>query len=219
MVEGIFDVTVSTADRMATRGVPMDDLGEEIDGVLDDVALGIEIRQNVDGRIGDEQRLGISRHIHDEDVADPPRGAQAGLSRGHRAHQLVGVQAALHQELALGLANQLDALCRGRLAVRHVDDLIAVDGKAMLAGHAGDFGGRPHQDRDDDPGLCRFDRPAQRGFVARMHDDRRRRGNLLRSGDQPLVLAVRRRGERTERRNRSDVVFVSRHHRVSASAV
>ena len=58
------------------------DLREQVDGVLDDVALGIEIGKDVDRRVGDEQRLGIGRHVHDEDVADPPRGAQAGLAGG-----------------------------------------------------------------------------------------------------------------------------------------
>jgi hypothetical protein len=54
------------------------DLREQIDDVLDDVALRIEIGINVDGGIGDEERLGIGRHVHDEDVTDPPRDAQAG---------------------------------------------------------------------------------------------------------------------------------------------
>ena len=62
---------------MATRGVPKPDLREQVDGVLDDVALGIEIREDVDRRVGDEQGLGIGRHIHDEDMADAPVGAKA----------------------------------------------------------------------------------------------------------------------------------------------
>ena len=70
-------MTVSTADRIATRGVPSPSLREQIDGVLHDVALGIEVGEDVDRRVGDEQRLGVGRHVHDEDVADAPRGAQA----------------------------------------------------------------------------------------------------------------------------------------------
>jgi hypothetical protein len=61
------------------------------------VALDVEIGKNVDGGVGDEQRLGVGRHVHDEDVADAPGRPQAGLAGGHRAHQLVGMQAALHQ--------------------------------------------------------------------------------------------------------------------------
>ena len=56
MVDGILDVTVSTADRIATRGVPKSDLRQEIDGVLNDVAFDIEIREYVDRGIGDEKR-------------------------------------------------------------------------------------------------------------------------------------------------------------------
>ena len=81
MVDGILDVTVSTAERIATRGDAEADLREQIDRVLDDVALGIEIGGDVDRGVGDEQRLRMGRHVHDEDMADPPGGAQAGLRR------------------------------------------------------------------------------------------------------------------------------------------
>jgi hypothetical protein len=137
------------------------DLREQIDDVLDDVALRIEIGKNVDGGIGDEERLGIGRHIHYEDMADPPRGAQAGLARGHLAHQFVGVQAALHQKLALGFADEFDPLYRGRSAVGYVDDLEAVDPKAVFARNRGNLGGRPHQDRNDEASFGGFDRTAQ----------------------------------------------------------
>ena len=144
------------------------DLREKIDRVLDDVALGIEVGEDVDRGIGDEQRLGIGGHIHDEDMADPARRAQAGLARGHLAHELVGVQAALHQQLALGFVDQLDRLCRGRLAVRGVDDLEAIDVDPVLAGHGGNLRGRTDQDRNDDAGFRRLDGAAQRGLVAGM---------------------------------------------------
>ena len=51
----------------------------------------------------------VAGHVHDEAMADPPRRAQAGLALDHRAHQLVGVQAALHQRLGAALANQATA--------------------------------------------------------------------------------------------------------------
>ena len=57
-------------DRHARRAKP--DLREQVDGVLYDVALGIEIGKDVDRRVSDEQRVGMRRHIHDENVADPP---------------------------------------------------------------------------------------------------------------------------------------------------
>ena len=133
IVDGILDVTVSTADRIATRGDHAEaGLRIEIDGVLDDVALGIEVGKDVDRGVGDEQRLGVGRHVHDEDVADPPLGAQARRLCGDAAHQFVGVQAALHQQLALARVDQLDGLCRGRLAVRGIDELEAADVEAVL---------------------------------------------------------------------------------------
>ena len=86
------------------------DAGPEVDGVLDDVALGVEVGEDVDRRVGDEERLRVAGHVHDEDVADAPLGAQAGRRGGDLPHQFVGVQAALHQELALALADQRDGL-------------------------------------------------------------------------------------------------------------
>src|SRR5215472_806260 len=95
MVEGILAVTVSTAERIATRGVPRPtSVNRSI--AFCTMSLGIEIGKDVDGGGGDEQRFGVCRHIQNEDVADAARRAQAGLARGHLAHELVRVQAALH---------------------------------------------------------------------------------------------------------------------------
>ena len=146
MVEGIFDVTVSTAERMRDPRRAKPDLREQVDRVLDDVALGIEVRKDVDRRVGDEQRLRIGRHVHDEDVTDATRGAQPGLSRRHLAHQLIGMQAALHQQLALGLADELDRLRRRRLGCaahrrsrsgRYQAGLRAPPRKSLLPGRRG----------------------------------------------------------------------------------
>ena len=52
------------------------------------------------------------------------RPVRRPVSRGHdRAQQFVGVQAALHQQFGLALANQFDRLGGRGMAVRHVDDL------------------------------------------------------------------------------------------------
>ncbi len=130
MVEGMPGVTVSTADRMATFGVPSPRPAIEIDGVLDDVALGHEIRRDVHGGIRDEQRLRMGRNVHDEDVADAPPGAKSCLPLGDRAQQLVRMQASFHQQLGLARANELDRFLRRGLAVRDVDDLDACDVEA-----------------------------------------------------------------------------------------
>ncbi len=54
-----------------------------------------------------------------------------------------------------------------------------------------DPGLRPYEFRRDQAGLGRVHDPAQRGFVARMHDDRRNRLQLLRAGYQAVVFFVR----------------------------
>jgi hypothetical protein len=59
--------------------------------------LSFSVGRDVHGRVGDDQRVLVVGNVHDEAVADPPRGAKAGLPRNHRRHQLVGVEAALHQ--------------------------------------------------------------------------------------------------------------------------
>ena len=69
-------------DRDARRAKPH--LREQIDRVLDDVALGVEIGKNVDRGVGDEKRFRIGRHVHDEDMADAARRAQPGLAGRHR---------------------------------------------------------------------------------------------------------------------------------------
>ena len=166
------------------------DLRVKVDRVLDDVALGIEIGSDIDRRIGDEQRVRMGRHVHDEHMADPPRGAQAGRGGRNRPHQFVGVQAALHQQFALGLVNELNRLAppRHRCAARRrsrsqlMSMPIAVRGRRDLARRA-------DQNGHDDPGGGGFDCAAQRCLIAGMHDDRGRGRNVLRPRDQALVFA------------------------------
>ena len=77
IVEGILVVTVSTADRIATRGVPrpicvkrsiafwtMSRLASRSGAIL----IAASVMNSVSA---------IGRHVHDEHVADAPRGAQA----------------------------------------------------------------------------------------------------------------------------------------------
>ena len=76
----------------------------EVDGVLHDVDLVFELRLDVDGCIGDEQGARVGRRVHDEDVGDAARGAQAGVARHGDLHELVGVEAALHHGLGIAAA-------------------------------------------------------------------------------------------------------------------
>ena len=121
-VAGILEV--DGLDRRENRDLRLLDAKRdgEIDRVLADVGLVLERRRDVDRGIGDDQDLVIGRDVHDEDVADPASRAQPALTRHHRAEELVGVQAAFHQQLGLALTNQLHRLGRGRVAVRRVDD-------------------------------------------------------------------------------------------------
>ena len=157
----------------------------QVDRVLDDVDLGLEVGDDVDRGVGDEQRRRVGRHVHDEDVADPARGAQAGLLGHDRAHQLVGVQAALHQQLGLAGADQLDGLGRGGVAVRHVDELELPDVEPELLRHAADLVGRPDQDRDHQPGSGRLDGAAQRALVAGVRHRARDRRDAVGTVQQP----------------------------------
>ena len=125
MVDGTFGLTVSIADRMATRtsGRPiacarsiafcrMSTLSSSVGAMLTAASVMISASR-------------VIRHVHHEAVADAPRGAQARIALDHRGHQLVGVQAALHQGLGLALAHQLHRRRGGRLAVGRIDDLDA----------------------------------------------------------------------------------------------
>ena len=163
----------------------------EVDRVLDDVDLVLHRRRDVHGGIGDDQRLRVGRDIHDEAVADASRRAQAGVAPDDRAHQLVGVKAALHQRLRLALAHQLDRLVGGRLAVRRVDDRRMPRCRCRAAFATASMRARgPTRIGAIRPSLRRIDRAAQRALVAGMRDGRRRRRQRLAEIDQPLVFLV-----------------------------
>ena len=60
-------------DRYTRLSEPEADM--QVDRVLHDVALRLEIGEDVDRGVGDEQNLGIGRHVEYKDVADPPSRA------------------------------------------------------------------------------------------------------------------------------------------------
>ncbi len=174
-VAGIFDVTVSTAARIATFGRARPSEMAQVDRVLADVDLVLERRRDVDRRIGDDQHLVIGRHVHDEHVAEAPAGAQAGLARHDRTEQLVGVEAALHQQLGLALPHQFDRPGRRRVAVRRVDDRDRPQRDAVGLRDLLDLRLRADEDRRDQPELGRIDDRCQRRRLARVCDCRRHR--------------------------------------------
>ena len=162
----------------------------QVDGVAADVGLGLEVGEDVDGGVGDEERLGVARHVHDEDVADPAGGAQARLAGHDLAHQLVGVQAALHQELGPAGPDQLHGLGGSGVAVRHVHDLEGRDVDAERLRHAADLVLGPDQDGGDDLVPGRLDGTTERGLVAGVGHGAGDGPDLAGGGDQPLVLVV-----------------------------
>jgi hypothetical protein len=162
--------------------------------------------------------VGVGRHVHDEHVANPPRRAQAGLGRSHLAHQLVRVQAALHQQVTLSLSNQLDSPRRSGVAVRRVDDLIARDVKVELARDIRDLCRGPDQNRFDDAGLGGVDGAAERDLVARMDHDRRCRRHLLGGHDQALIFRAGRLADRPDRRDGGEFGFLGGEHELVSSA-
>ena len=112
IVEGTLGLTVSIADRIATRTSCEPQRMRQIDRVLHDIDLVGEARGDVDRGVGDDQRVLVAGNIHHKAMADAARRADAGLARDNGAHQLVGMEAALHQGLGLALAHELDGLCR-----------------------------------------------------------------------------------------------------------
>jgi hypothetical protein len=84
----------------------------KIDGVLGNVGLGVEIGSDIHRRVGDDERLFTAGHVHDEAMADPALGADAAFPGDDGAHELVGVEAALHQGFDLACRDQPDCLRR-----------------------------------------------------------------------------------------------------------
>ena len=76
------------------------------------------------------------------------------------------------------------------MAVRRLDDLVGSDVQPGLLGRGPDPLGGADQDRHDDAGLGRFDRPAERRLVAGMRHRGRDRRVFAGQGDQSFVLVM-----------------------------
>ena len=119
-------------------------------------------------------------------------GAQRAGDDG--GHQLVGVQAALHQRVDLALDGELDGACRRGMAVRHVLDRDAVDLQLRLQRDGLDARARADQHRLDHAGGTRVERGGQADGVARVHDrhlDAPQRPYVLQQPHQVVALRER----------------------------
>ena len=123
MVAGIFEVTVSTAARMATLGFSRPREMARSMAFWQMSTLSSKRGSNIDRAVGNDQHLVISGNIHDKHMADAAPGAQSAFAGDDRRHQLVGMQAAFHQEFGLSLAQQFHSLRRRRVAVRGIHNL------------------------------------------------------------------------------------------------
>ena len=152
---------VSTAERIATFGIVQSERMSEIDRVLHDVDLVFQGGEEVDGGIGDEQRLRIGRYVHDEDVADPTCRANSRFLADDLGHQLVGMQAPFHQRVRFAGAHQLDRLRGCRMAVGLIDHSRSSRFRLSEAASAG-CGLRPDQNKLNDLRFGSLHRAPQR---------------------------------------------------------
>ena len=108
----------------------------QVNGVLHNVNFGVKVGRNVNRCIGDQQRLGITRHVQHKYMADAPTSAQPGLWMHHRAQQFVAVQAAFHQRINLASARHFNRLVSCCMAVLHIDHGNARQVELAFAGQA-----------------------------------------------------------------------------------
>ena len=111
-------MTVSIAERIATRTSSNRSACARSIAFCTISTLHGEVGGDVDGGVGDDQRVLVAGNVHHEAMADAARRADAGLARDNRAHQLVGMKAALHQGFGLALAHEFDGFVGGIVAVR-----------------------------------------------------------------------------------------------------
>ena len=94
----------------------------KINRILHNVDLVLQRRRNVNRGVGDNQRIRMARHVHDEAMADAARRAYAPFARHHCSHYLVRMEAALHQSLGFAITRKLDGFCCGIVTVQRVHD-------------------------------------------------------------------------------------------------
>src|SRR6516225_4045197 len=69
----------------------------------------------------------MSRNVHHEHVADAPARAQSRVALRDRREELVGMETPFHEQLGAAGTHDLYRLFRGRLSMRHVNELKSID--------------------------------------------------------------------------------------------
>ena len=133
----------------------------QLNSILNDLNLLLQAWKDVDRGVSDEQGLGICRHIHNENVADPATRGDAGVLAYDFGHQLIGMQTALHQSVDFAGAHQCHRVFRCGVAVGLINQ--------MQVGDIERQGGRQGADarlRSDKIGLMIFASAASRAPVS-----------------------------------------------------
>ena len=97
----------------------------DVDGVLDNVALGSKVGGDIDGRICDQKWFFVGRHIKHIDVAHAPFGLKTINRINNCVHQLVRMKGSLHDSIHLARFGKRDGGNGCSVAVRGVDDFNA----------------------------------------------------------------------------------------------
>jgi hypothetical protein len=164
----------------------------EVDGIAHDVRLFRQRGGDVDGGIGDDERTRVRRRLHHEAMA---HAAPAAKRAGHDgAHQLVGVQASLHQRLDLAFDRQLHAARGGGVAVRDVLDPQRAERQARLLRDRLDARAGTDQHGLDQSSRVSVEGGGQAHFVARVDDrhlDAAERTHVLEQPDEIVPLGNR----------------------------
>ena len=136
----------------------------KLDSVLDDVHFIFERRIDVDGGVSDKERPRIIRGVDNKHMAHPPGGPKLFLV-DDRAHELVGMETALHQGFDLSIARECDRLRCSRMAMFGRDELIAREVELGLFRGSSNFRLRSNQDRDNELFLSGLDGAKQRDRI------------------------------------------------------
>jgi hypothetical protein len=137
IVDGILSVTVSTAENRHLGALDAEN-AHEVDRVAHDVGLLVQRGEDVDRGVRDEQRLVIGRHVHREDMRKAPFRAQTAGAARHGVQQLIGMQAALHQQFGAARAHGFHGGFGRSMAVSCIDDRGIAEGQAVLFRHLPD---------------------------------------------------------------------------------